>query len=520
MILQRIMNRGIGLGTVFDKAASRYPDNVVILDHELGITPESGRRFTVAELADLVDDMASRLWAAHIRPGQHVVIYKSDGFDIPLLAIAVARIGAIPVLLSPKLDGTTVTKMLPRAGRPHLLTDRTKLDSELSDRVFDLAEAVLLVSGTHPRALELARLAGADRVAPVIVPPDAPALVTHTSGTTGIPKLVVHTGRSLQARYRPQATAAAFIRHRETVAMHVSFVHSRIISAVVISLYRGFPLVVLADDSPDHVADVLSRVRPAIIEAHPNSFMLWEKLTEDPREPFSNVKLFSSTFDAIHPRTMHRLLRATRRKAPLFGQLYGQSETGPVVVRTYTKWRSPHADGRCVGFAFPGMTGIRVISRDGKRPTPSSPGSIEARSDGRAVTFLGEPERYDKQTNGDWWRMADLGYRTRWGCLHMLDREVDEIPGFGSTLAAEDQLFSRLDDLVEVVIIPGSGGRALPVISTKGDKPLDPVVWRNATAGLPPMAEPIHRRLAELPHTATTKIKRLELARKLAAEGS
>lgn len=33
------------------------------------------------------------------------------------------------------------------------------------------------------------------------------------------------------------------------------------------------------------------------------------------------------------------------------------------------------------------------------------------------------------------------------------------------------------------------------------------------------MADPVHRRLADLPHTATTKIKRLELARALVAEG-
>ena len=33
------------------------------------------------------------------------------------------------------------------------------------------------------------------------------------------------------------------------------------------------------------------------------------------------------------------------------------------------------------------------------------------------------------------------------------------------------------------------------------------------------MADPVHRRLADLPHTATTKIKRLELALVLAAEG-
>lgn len=32
----------------------------------------------------------------------------------------------------------------------------------------------------------------------------------------------------------------------------------------------------------------------------------------------------------------------------------------------------------------------------------------------------------------------DLGYRTDEGCLHLLDREVDAIPGIHSTLEIED----------------------------------------------------------------------------------
>ncbi|MFL6122732.1 AMP-binding protein [Actinophytocola sp.] len=515
MFLQRVGNRGIGLGRLLDRAAAKHPTNVVILDHDLDIAPEIGRRVTVPELADLVDDFASRLWAAGVRPGEQVVVHKSDGFDITLLALATARIGAVPALLSPKLDGPTVLALVRRAGRPHLVTDGTKL-AALPDEVFGEATSVLLTSGRHAGAVELRALAGAPRVAPVDNPPDQPALITHTSGTTGIPKLAVHTGRTLQARYRPQylVTRPVLLR-RETIAIHVSFVHSRLFTALAISLYRGFPIVVMVDSDPARTADLFARMRPGILEAHPNSYLAWEELADDPRGPLANVKLFSSTFDAIHPRTVHRLLHASKRRLPLWGQLYGQSEIGPTVVRGYTRHRSPDADGRCVGMAFPGMTGVRVVSRNGQPPSRENPGYVEIRSDGRVVTYLGEQERYDKQLSDGWWRMGDVGYRTRWGCLHLLDREVDVIDGFGSTLAVEDALFNRLPQLSEVVIIPGVDGRAVPVIATKSDEPLAPGTWRSAVKGLPPMADPVQLRHEELPQTATTKIKRLELARRL-----
>lgn len=519
MFLQRIGNRGIRLGTLFERAAARHPANVLILDHDLDIAPDLGRRATIPEIADLIDDFAARLHAAGIRPGDRVVVHKSDGFDITLLACAVARVGGVPVLLSPMLDGATVAELVRRTDRPFLVTDRVKLDG-LPSAVFAETARVLLTTGTHPDATAFDAFAGAARVPAVTRPAEEPTLITHTSGTTGVPKLAVHTGRSLQARYRPQAAIVApILRRRETIALHVSFVHSRLITALAISLLRGFPIAVLADSDPRRAADLFARLRPGVLEAHPNTFMEWEELADDPREPLAGVKLFSSTFDAIHPRTVHRLLAATRRRAPLFGQLYGQSEVGPAVVRAFTRGRAPDADGRCVGRPFPGMTAARVVGRAGRPPSAEHPGFIEVKSDGRILTYLDEQDRYDAQVSADgWWRMGDVGYRTRWGCIHLLDREVDLIEGFGSTLAAEDALFDKLDELAEVVIVPGADGTAVPVVCTRDDRPIDRDAWRAATAELPEMADPVQRRIEDLPQTATTKIKRLELARRLEDE--
>lgn len=520
MLLQRVANRGIRLGTLFERAAARHPGNDITLDHDLDVAPELGRRITVGAVADLIADLASRLHVVGVRPTDRVVLYKSHNFDITLTACALARIGAVPVLLSPHLDGGTVLQLIHRAGRPFLLTDLTKIEHELPEAVFADTAGVLLAAGTHPRATALRDLTGVPRVDAITMPPDHPTLVTHTSGTTGTPKLAVHTGQTLQARYRPQASVAAMVRRRCPVALHVSFVHSRLFTALAITMLRGFPLIVLADNDPDRAAAMFAAHRPGVLETHPNSFLRWEPLADDPRRPLASVRYFSSTFDAIHPRTVRRMLAASAYPKPIFGQLYGQSEVGPVAARAFTRHRPEDADGRCVGMPFPGMTDVRVVSRDGRRPTRDNPGYIEVRTDGRIVTYLGEQQRYDGQRHGPWWRMGDLGYRTRWGCLHLLDREVDEIDGFGSTLAVEDTLFTHLAELVEVIILPAPDGPPVPVICTAEDRPLDIDRWATAVATLPPMARPVQRRLQDIPQTATTKVKRLQLARQLLDRGS
>ncbi|CAM4010066.1 class I adenylate-forming enzyme family protein [Kibdelosporangium persicum] len=517
MLVQRIANKGIRLGTLLERAAARHPGNVIVLDHDLDVAPQTGRRATVAELAELVDELAARLWAAGLRPGERAVVHKASGFDITLLALAISRVGGVPVLLSPKLDGETVAELVRRVDRPVLVTDQDKLDNHLPASIFDLVKRVLVAKGSHARAERLDAFAGAPRVEPVIRPPDQPALITHTSGTTGIPKLAVHTGYTLNARHRLQVTLFRAVRKRQTVAVHVSFVHSRMFTALSVPMSRGFPMLVLGESEPGHVARMFAATRPGFIEAHPNSFLEWEELADHPSKPLSTVSVFSSTFDAIHPRTVRRMLAGSRRRFPVFFQLYGQSECGPLIGRGYTKRNAHKMDGRCVGYAVPGMTAVRVVSKDGKPPTESSPGYIEVRTAGRIVTYLGEQDRYRKQENDGWWRMGDVGYKTKLGCLHLLDREVDEIPGFGSTLAVEDKLFERMPQLTEVIIIPGPDGDPTPVVCTKDDQPLDRVAWQRAVTGLPAMAEPVQWKHGELPQTATTKIKRLELVKMLQA---
>ncbi|CAO0830788.1 hypothetical protein SMICM17S_01632 [Streptomyces microflavus] len=147
MFLQRIGNKGIRLGTLFDRAGGTPVANTVVLDHDLDVAPELGRRLALPEVAELVAELASRLWAAGVRTGERIVVHKTDGFDISLLACAAARIGAVPVLLSPKLDGATVVELVRRAQQPYLVTDEAKLTGSLPADVFEAAREVLLTSG-------------------------------------------------------------------------------------------------------------------------------------------------------------------------------------------------------------------------------------------------------------------------------------------------------------------------------------------------------------------------------------
>ncbi|GHE12651.1 putative fatty-acid-CoA ligase FadD [Streptomyces alanosinicus] len=502
---------------MFERAAARHPHAPVVLDTPLQLAPEDGTRLTLRQVALHVRTLSARLKSAGVRAGDRVAVHKTNNFDIALLAAAVQRIGAVPALLSPRLDGETVSRLLERLGRPWLLSDADKL----RDSGIDLSAArrVLLSAGEELPGTELlTRHAAAPVPAPTVPGRREPAFISHTSGTTGLPKLVVQTPDALWHRVRLQKLVASRIYATESVALCMSFVHARFYTAVELAVAHGNPLLVMVDEDPATAGALFAEYRPGIVETQPNTFVDWEVLAGAPGAPLGNVRIFAATFDAMHPRTVQTLLGASRRRKPRFIQLYGQTETGPVAGQSVTLRSAARAAGRSVGWPLPGVIRMRITDAAGRPVKRGVEGHVEVRSRTRAVTYLGEDERFRGQLNHGWWRMGDLGHRDALGRLHLLDREIDHIASVGSSLELEDRLMERLPELREVVIIAGDDGVAVPVVCTRDDEPLPRERWERATADLPALAPMRHLPYAALPHTATAKVRRPELIR-LLAEG-
>lgn len=470
---------------------------------------------TVSDFAAVVADYADRLWGAGVRPGQVVAVAKSNHFDIQALQCAIIRIGGLPALLSVKMEPADLLDCLAELERPCLLTDaegaavlRPYQDrlAAVTWRVFTLTPETALAGAAElnePATHTVTQRPGTD-----------PMLITHSSGTTGKPKLVVHTVDSLFAHAAFQIPVIQAYDKTTISAKCLSFVHVRMSSALLSTLNVGLPFLAITNASLDPVRQALLRYKPASLEAQPNMFLRWETLASETPNPFSTVGRYITSFDAVHPRTMRTLLEASEQPDPTFIQAYGQTETGPVTMMMAKRSdvREPgRISGRDVGLAIPGLTEVRVVDDAGAVLPAGTPGHIEVRSPARAESVIGRAPLPGRDT---WWPTYDVGMLRADGHVELYDRQADRVPGVLSTLHAEDVLLSELPELAEVVIISADGVPMAVAATVHGDKVAENL-WQNALrkAGLPEDTTVEYRRWEEFPVTGTVKVRRHRLAR-------
>ncbi|MFI6348202.1 class I adenylate-forming enzyme family protein [Streptomyces sp. NPDC050560] len=503
------------MGTLFDEAAAHGAPTVVRLDRPFDIAPRDGTRWTVPALAALVRATAARLSAAGVGPGDRVAIVKDNHWDYDLLACAAVRLGAVPAQLSDRLDAPTLGTLLDRLEPAAVVTTAALLARCDALRAAPLR---ITVDGPAPGADHLAALSPGGPAAPVRRHDDEPLVIHHTSGTTGLPKLVVHSTRTLVHRLARAETAPlplVGLRPRDVLLNASAYAHARTFcwTAVVMSRPPA-ALLILTGDDPDLADPLLRTHRPTVVEALPSTYVRLRPLTGRLDSPFRSVRLYISTYDAVHPPVLRSYLSVSRVGEPLWMQVWGQTETGPLTFRFHTRRAAsgPAGDARRLGRPVPVRTRLRVVDPLTLRQVPRGrPGLLQVRTAALGLGYVGEGTRWDAKLRDGWWSTGDLGVRHRSGRVSVLDREVDSGPGL-SCLATEDLLEERLPRAVECVVlnIPG-GGPPLPVVVT-GDGRLDAAEWKRAATGLPDLAEPAVLGWDEVPRTGTGKVRRAALA--------
>ncbi|MEU8352718.1 AMP-binding protein [Streptomyces sp. NPDC048845] len=182
---------GDTIGVALDRAVAAYPDREALVD------VASGRRWTYAEFAEAVDEVALGLLAKGVSKGARVGIWAVNCPEWVMVQYATARIGAIMVNINPAYRVHELAFVLKQAGIEvlvasveHRTSDYRRMVEQVRAGARALRDVVYIDDPTWQNLLAAGRAVQRDRLAAraAELSCDDPVNIQYTSGTTGFPK--------------------------------------------------------------------------------------------------------------------------------------------------------------------------------------------------------------------------------------------------------------------------------------------------------------------------------------------
>ena len=510
-------------------------------DGEFLITDDERLTFAEADTASL--ELADALLASGVGKGTRVGILFPNCAQWLISWLAAARIGALTVPLSTFAPGGELARLLRHTDVQVVLMGRSIAGRDLVERMQDalpsLTDGGAVIAAPEapylrrvyvwpecdrswaaplPRTESIASLAC---LAEAEVGPADELVVVSTSGTTALPKSVVHTHGSL-------------VRHAYILARHRGVTSTdRIYSPMPFFWVGGLTMVVLQALSTG--AAILAQ---DVFEAGSTLALL-----ERERATFISCWAQASQAMADHPDftkrdlssvrggTLLEALPVDRRTSDLelMPNLLGMTETGGphTMVEVPDTPLPPELRGS-FGIPLPGVVQHRIVdSASGVEATPGQEGDIQVRG---LILMNGiyKQERHEVFGADGWYATGDRGWFDDAGHLHFTGRASTLIKTAGSNVSPAE-VESVLDSMPEVL---HSFVVALPhpvrgqvvgaaVVPANGARVSVETIVAHARRNLSAFKVPTVIRLVaenDLPMLPTGKIDRQGLVRILTAE--
>ncbi|MFE0171107.1 long-chain-fatty-acid--CoA ligase [Streptomyces sp. NPDC059002] len=362
-------------------------------------------------------------------------------------------------------------------------------------------------------------LAGADPVEPRDVAENRIACLCYTGGTTGNPKAVAHSHRSLALHSLAVCTADAFaIRESDVILPLTPLFHAAAWGLPYAAAMAGAGLVFTGPHlKPGAITETLEREQVTLSAGVPTFWLALDEL-DPPKEVFASLERIVCGGSAIPS----GLVRRYADRGVTMQQGLGMTENMALVALTNV--RSSRASQpaekqldlhHTQGLAVPGVELRLVDGSGGVLPHDGvTQGELEVRSLWGAVRYErpGDDSNTTKFHDG-WLRSGDIASIEPDGYIRITDRSKDLIKSGGewiSSIAVESALMEHPDVReAAVVAVPDSRWqeRPLAVVVTRAGTSVTAYDLRSFLRGeLPKWWVPDRFEfVAELPKTATNK---------------
>jgi acyl-coenzyme A synthetase/AMP-(fatty) acid ligase len=422
--------------------------------------------FTVAELDRAVRARAAHLHALGVRPRDPVAVYVASAADNVLAFLAVSRLGAIPALVNPNLDGEKAAAYISGLRASGVLLDAVHRTA-LGDRPIgapQLADVAELGSDADPDD------------APEQYPhwSGDPVAITHSSGTTGMPKAVVHSHESLYAAIRHRLSLPT-AQGADRILSVLPSPHAATLIAVNQALSTDAEIAHLSRQTGPEVLHAIEDWQPRGVFGFATT---WADLAQYDLSlrAIDSVSLWWNTGDCAHEAHIRRLVAVgsrtiarpggrVREPGSVFIDGLGSSEMGH---SHFFITHTPESEryGRCVGRPHK-FVDCEVFDPDGRVLGVGEVGELGTKSPTLALGYWNDSVTTYRTRIRGYFLTGDLMYRDEEGYYYHMDRAVDAVDLGGGvrlyTAKSEEQVLASCSDVLDCTVVAFRDGERVIV---------------------------------------------------------
>lgn len=483
--------------------ADKSPDAPALLD--------PSAQLSYGELHSAMDCGARLLREAGVRPGDRVPIVGENSISVPVLFLAAQVAGAWPAIVNPRLPGREIAGMLARVEARRLVF-AAGMSEASRDHAVEWA-ASRLEGWPLDEAVLVGPLQEATPEPPARDPGDEIGVLIFTSGTTGVPKAVMHSHRNLLNTGRV-LSASRGTGPGQQVTGATPLPHIMGLSNLINALWAGASIKLSPRMDVADMAEAIASGALTTVSMVPTAFQRLLEHVEARQLSMSNHRLryLSSAGAPLDP-----ALKA--RVEQLFGPIlvngYGMTECAPV-CRSAPGDTGPTG---CIGRPDEGID-FRLVDEGGRDVAGSGVGELWLSGPVVMQGYYRDPEATaDAFPEPGWYATGDLARVLADGQIEIVGRRKEMIirSGFNVYPAEVESALNSLPGVVRSAVVgrPADQGNE-EVVAFVELLPGSNSTAESLKAGIGGLIAPYKRPaeiriLASLPLGATGKIKKVEL---------
>ncbi len=402
--------------------------SIVSTNLEAYVEPSTNVRSTYADLNARANRCAAIMSKLQVNKGDRVALLMNNSIEFVALFYGAAKLGLVVVPLNTRLTASELSFILADSGSKALFFDpefAATVDGIKANEEHTQAITSYIQSFGEGETLAAMLASASDAEPEVSSGDDDNMFIMYTSGTTGLPKGVVHTHDSIM--WAAQCwTNTVDARYRDRLLMPLPMFHVAALTGVLFCAARGVTLVSMPQFDPSAVWPLIVEEKICIGASVPAILNFMRQVPEFAELNAPDFRFFI-TGAAPMPETLTRIYNEKNMEV-IQGYALTESGGGGCMLMNEDALRKIGSAGKATMF-----TDLCIRDENGVRSSVGT-GEIIMRAPHMMKEYWNRPAATEEAYDDGWFCTGDIAEIDEEGFIFIKDRIKDMIISGGENI--------------------------------------------------------------------------------------